>query len=123
MKDHKKVGSTPFNIQIGIGFDVEWKRGRDVNTRVKKSDRGTVSETKIITPQRTLTSERRAGFFASDPTLGKRTEYFIKKRKDYRIYQNYLEEWVRLARPDISRLNNAVNELGEDGVFTVWNED
>ena len=118
---HKKVGSTPFNVQIGIDFNVEWKRGWDVETRiVEKSDRGTVSETKIITPQGTLTSKRRAGFFAGDPTLGKRTEYFIKEKKDYRIYQNYLEEWAKLARPDISKLNNAVNELGEDGVFTVW---
>lgn len=88
--------------------------------RERRSVPDTTTEITIETPVGTLTSQKKEGFIPHDPKVPKIAEYLIKNRRDYKIYLAFLEKWVDAATPRVAELTDAVREMGEDGVFTVW---
>jgi len=89
-------------------------------TRFNRSLGPSLTTLNIETPIGRLVSQKQEGFIPEDPMVPKITDYLVKERKDYKIYMAYLKEWVDSATPRVSQLDEAVEELGEDGVFTVW---
>lgn len=96
------------------------ERWQEETKRIDRSHKTSVTTMHIGTPRGRLVSQKQEGFIPEDPLVPKITDYLVKERKDYEIYLAYLEEWVNSATPRVRQLDEAVEELGEDGVFTVW---
>jgi len=117
---HKMIGSIWFRGPLGIGFDIKWPSGYGTDFRLITEDGTRKTYERIIeTPIGGLSSKIIYGMAPSDPALHRTTEHFIKTERDYEIYSDYLEEWLKWAKPNISEVVEAHDTIGDDGVPNV----
>ena len=117
---HRELGSIAYRGPIGIGVqaDIPGEWSHDVNV-IRDGPRVT-QEDIWHTPHGDLRSVHVHGTIEGDPLVGKRTEYPIKGRDDWRIYLEYCQEWLRHAgEPDTSTADEAFEVMGEEGVASV----
>ncbi|MEM1990896.1 MAG: uroporphyrinogen decarboxylase family protein [Candidatus Bathyarchaeia archaeon] len=117
---HQMIGSIWFRGPLGIHFNVEWPHGWGEKTRlIEEMGTRKVYEHVIETPYGNLVSKVIYGIIPSDPALQRTVEYYIKTEDDYKVYNLYLEEFLRRAKTDISEAIEAYNTIGDEGVPNV----
>ncbi|MFQ6132757.1 MAG: uroporphyrinogen decarboxylase family protein [Armatimonadota bacterium] len=117
---HQMLGSVDFRGPSGVGFVAEKGEGFGSEIRVlNQRDGREVREHVMHTPRGTLRSRHVTGMIPGDPTVGKKVEYEVKSPEDWAIVQDDWEEWLRVARPELSGITEAWETMGEEGVASV----
>jgi len=117
---HRMLGTVHFRGPISVAVRSKLPDGWGEEWEVERGPEGRVVERRTLrTPFGALTSTHLSGTIPHDPLVGRFVEYLIKSPEDWRIYIAYLERWLEGAEVDISLVEEACEEMGEEGVPSV----
>jgi len=114
-ESHLRLGIDSFQTWgEPVEFNVHWKEGwGDWEQTLEHGRDYWLVERKIETPYGNLSSRVKR-----TPVTNWILKDLVGGPKDWEIYKAYLEEWLRLAEPNVERYDAAVEELGDRGVLT-----
>ena len=112
---HWRLGTDAFQTWgEPVEFDVHWEDGwGDWEQTLEHGYDYWIVERKIETPLGNLRSRVKR-----TPLTNWRLKDLVEGPEDWRIYKAYMEEWLRLAEPNVERYDAAVDEIGDRGVLT-----
>lgn len=117
---HQMLGSVDFRGPSGVGFEAEMGEGFGGESRLLEQRDGRETREQVMhTPHGSLRSVHVHGMIPDDPLVGKKVEYEVKSPEDWRIVQEHWEEWLRVARPELSQITEAWETMGEEGVASA----
>jgi len=117
---HRMLGSVAFRGPTGVGFDAQMGEGFGSEGRLVERRNGRETREHVMhTPRGSLKSLHVQGMIPGDPLVGKKVEYEVKRPEDWRLVQAHWEEWLRVARPNLSQITEAWETMGEEGVASV----
>lgn len=132
LEAHKFVGSIPaqdfgldyYSTNTDSVFEIEWPDGWDETHESVNADdpnRATIKYRKIRTPFGSLKSRERID--RGEYIYGQTLEPLIKTHRDYRVYIEYINQWLEhVSIKDTSAENSEISRmLGDDGVWVTWN--